>query len=68
MKPLTQGKLDSMTCTNATCDHKDHTGLFLTQSCHPKAGVFAMYSREDGTLKITCRVCNKHVASVEVAP
>lgn len=39
MKTLTRADLDDAQCQMPGCTHKDHAEVFLTQRCHPSAGV-----------------------------
>lgn len=53
-------------CSTPGCSH-GHTELFLTQRCHPRAGVDVKYTKGSGVLTITCHHCRQLVATIAVA-
>lgn len=65
-KPLTKAALDIAGCDTPNCGH-DHSVVFLTPACHPGGGVEIAYDKRTGHLRITCNVCERRVAEVEVA-
>lgn len=71
VRPLTVEELDQTSaagCENPACEDPDCGGtLFLTQKCHPGAGVFVGYEHGSSELEITCRACDAHIARVAVA-
>ena len=65
--PLTQTELDAQGCGTPNCGH-DHSVLWLHGTCHPSMGSRVAYHKATGVLEITCRRCDKPIASIEVAP
>jgi hypothetical protein len=63
---LTRRLLDDQGCGVPDCEH-DHSKLYLTPLCHPKAGLAVMYNKTDGALVITCAKCESFVGRVAVA-
>lgn len=69
MKPLAIPELERMLeggCGVPGCGCKDDN-LYLTQRCHPQAGVDACYHKGTGILTISCRRCDAKVADIAVA-
>jgi hypothetical protein len=66
MDILTQIDLDAAGCDNPRCTH-DHSKIYLIPSCHPRAGISALYDKPSGTLEFECRRCRAPVAVVAVA-
>lgn len=55
-------------CSNPTCDHSDHSTLFLHARCHPhKTGVEVKFTLGTNHLLISCMQCHKPIAAIEVA-
>ena len=65
-KPVTKNELNVMGCGNPNC-REDHNILYMHSSCHPEAGLDAMYSKPTGTMHLICRECEDTVLSVKVA-
>ncbi len=57
MFPLSRLDLDAAGCGTPNCGH-DHTVLYLTAACHPRAGHEVSYDK---------RICKKSVAQIRVA-
>lgn len=66
-EPLTQSELDQQGCDTPNCGH-DHTVLFLSATCHPRAGLQVSYSKATGVLTCACRTCKATVGEIRVAP
>ena len=49
---------------SATCNHRDPSGLFMKQRCHPGGGLFAIVT--DGVLHTACAQCQTDVQQVAV--
>lgn len=56
-------------CQDPACTvkHAPLTEIFLQSNCHAGAGLCACY-RKDGVLVLTCRVCERLVVKIAVAP
>jgi hypothetical protein len=52
-KTVTQKELNAMGCGNPNC-RDDHSILYKHSSCHPGAGLDAMYSKPAGTMHLIC--------------
>lgn len=55
-----------MACAREGCDHKGERVLFKSV-CHPEAGYWASYGRDEKTLVLFCSVCRKGIAEIAVA-
>lgn len=64
---LTQIELDAIGCGNPNC-REEHGALFLQSNCHPDDGLYVAYHKATGRLEITCAACQRHMASIAVAP
>lgn len=68
---MTQKELDEAVkhgCQNPDCDHSDHSDiLFLTQKCHPGAGVDCCYESSSGLLHVCCHKCEDRILSIKVS-
>lgn len=53
-------------CSTPGCNH-DHSVLFLTQRCHPKAGLEASYTKGSGLVTLRCNICKLELADIAVA-
>jgi hypothetical protein len=63
---LTQQQLNAAGCSTPDCGH-DHSTLHLSPQCHPGSPSFASYDKSDGTLTMTCAVCDELVTRVLIA-
>lgn len=61
--PLTQKTLGYMHCSTPGCT--DCSELWFHSRCHPGSPTYSCYS--EGTMTITCAVCNEQVATLAVA-
>jgi hypothetical protein len=50
-------------CADPTCSQV----LVLTPVCHPQAGIYAEYHKQDGTLRTACDHCKRPVMSFKIA-
>jgi len=66
MTLLTRVELDKFGCATPDCGH-DHSELYLHQSCHPGAGLYAHYVKASGNLVLECRECEHPVATIAVS-
>lgn len=53
-------------CSMPNCTH-DHSTLFLTQRCHPKAGLEASYTKGSGVVTLRCIHCKLELVDLAVA-
>ena len=65
-KALTCTELDSLSCTNPDCDHKNHGNFYLHAACHDR-GLEVHYEIGSGVLVVSCAVCSKMVTEIAVA-
>lgn len=55
-------------CGNPACTDPDCSRvLVLMPTCHPTAGIYAEYHKEDGTLRTACGHCRRPVISFQIA-
>lgn len=67
MNVLTRNRLDLMATAGCeACGHDSHV-IFFHSRCHPKAATWAKYTSGDGVLTITCSVCERIIAEVQVS-
>lgn len=69
MKILAVHDLEKMVeqgCMMPGCTHTEHTEVFLTQRCHPGAGLSVRYEKASGVLNLYCKRCDHPVANVSV--
>jgi len=64
--PLTKTELNAIGCGNPNCGD-DHSMLYMYSTCHPFAGLDAMYNKPTGTMHLICRECEDTVLCVKVA-
>jgi hypothetical protein len=64
---LTQDALKGMGCGDPRCTN-EHTVLYLHANCHERKGLDAAYDKDDGTLTLTCRECDREIAAFLIAP
>ena len=72
MEPLTKIDLDIMIkggCDDPECKHKHELSpeLYMTQQCHPKAGLYVKYDERDHLVHIECAVCELLVCKIKPA-
>jgi hypothetical protein len=48
------------------CNH-DHSVIYFHSRCHPQGAIEAKYVKISGQLEMNCRVCGKHIGTVQVA-
>ena len=63
---LTQADLASAGCSTPNCGH-DHAALYMTQACHPGAGVEVRYVKATGLAEVMCRICRGIVCRLLLA-
>jgi len=64
-RPVTQADLLQRGCAVPGCTH-DHSVLYPRARCHTR-GLDAEYSKEHGTLTLTCYECNSLVVVFQIA-
>jgi len=57
----------SMGCQVPGCKHEKHSTLYLTQRCHPKAGVDVRFTTGEGKIVAECHECKMLVFEFFVA-
>ncbi len=62
----TRDELDQAGCDNPNCTH-DHSVLYLSGNCHPRAGSVITYHKATGTIRAHCLKCEKFVIEIPVA-
>jgi len=63
---LTRDDLDLFRCSTPNCGH-DHTIIYLNPGCYIDGGVDAFYDKRDGTLTLSCNVCDEPFATLQIA-
>jgi hypothetical protein len=64
---FTRRDLKNAGCESPGCPHTDHSELYLSPVCHESAGLEAAYIRESGVMRLSCNVCRRFVARIQVA-
>ena len=59
-------ELDALGCDNPECNHAEHNAIVLHSKCHNE-GLRVAYVKGSGTLIVSCHVCDKFVAAINVA-
>jgi hypothetical protein len=65
LPPLLKQDLDAFRCPNPECTG-EHP-IALVPSCHPRAGVIAVYHPDRGVIQFACHECKTEILEVEVA-
>lgn len=66
---LTQAELDEVKCGTPGCESEHPTtGIALAAACHLSGGFAVWYQRADGLLTLRCKVCERIICRIEVAP
>jgi hypothetical protein len=70
MPGLTRRALDAQRCLHDghSAEDCDNEHLFLHAGCHPGLPTWAMYDKEQGTVVVTCSLCDSLVVELAIAP
>ena len=68
MKVVHVEELDLLQCADPRCTDPDCSSVMVVSSaCHPRACLRAEYHKSDGTLRMSCGVCNQPVLAFKIA-